>query len=79
MSTETGTPHAPDAGPARGAAWDMAGVHHTLVEWLRGHAGAADEEQAVRGIDALAEVDLHAILREGLSHAGASGQHCSAP
>ncbi len=45
-------------------AWNLADIHETLVEGLRARALAADEEQAVQGIDALSEIALHAMLAD---------------
>ncbi len=46
--------------------WDLDLVADLAAAGLRRHAGALDDEQAVRGIDALAELRLHEILRDGL-------------
>lgn len=45
-------------------------MHEALVEGLRAHAEALDEEQAVQGIDALNEVALHALLADVLRVSG---------
>jgi hypothetical protein len=54
----------------KGVMWDRTSIVHLAAEALRLHAAALDEEDAVRGIDALNETALHPILAAGFAGAG---------
>ena len=54
--------------------WDHARVASALAAGLRAEADRLDEEQAVRGLDALDELALHPLLASGL-RAGGFGAH----
>lgn len=47
--------------------WDLDLIADLAARGLEGHARALDTEQSVRGIDALSEVGLHALLRGALA------------
>lgn len=51
-------------------AWDLEHLGKVAADALSASAAALDAEQAVRGLDALDEVDLHPILAEGFARAG---------
>ncbi len=51
-------------------AWDLRAVVEALADGVRTESNRLDQEQAVRGVDALDEVALHALLRDGLTDAG---------
>jgi hypothetical protein len=50
--------------------WRCEDLAEAVAGCLRGRAAELDLEQAVRGIDALTEVELHPFVREGLAKAG---------
>lgn len=50
--------------------WRCEDLAEAAARGLRARAAELDLEQAVRGIDALAEVELHPFLRDGLASAG---------
>lgn len=50
--------------------WRCEDLAEAVAGRLRSRAAELDLEQAVRGIDALTEVELHPLLREGLAEAG---------
>ena len=50
--------------------WDHEAIAGALAAGLEERAAALDAEQAVRGLDALGEVELHEILASGLVGAG---------
>lgn len=50
--------------------WDLGLILSACAGALRGAARSLDEEQAALGIDALDELEIHPILRRGLTEAG---------
>lgn len=50
--------------------WDTEHIVKIAADSIAGWAAAADAEQAVRGVDALDELDLHPILAEGFARSG---------
>lgn len=50
--------------------WDTRFITGSLAAGLRVESDRLDAEQAVRGIDALDELSIHALLRDGLTGAG---------
>lgn len=50
--------------------WPLHDVHAAFTEGLRAAAAAVEEEQAVRGLDARGEVELHALLAEAAASSG---------
>jgi hypothetical protein len=50
--------------------WRERDITQACVASLRARAGAADEEQSPYGVDSLRELEIQAILREGLASAG---------
>lgn len=50
--------------------WDHEGIAEALAAGLEERAAALDAEQAVRGLDAMSEVELHEPLASGLASAG---------
>jgi hypothetical protein len=49
--------------------WDPRAIHHALVEGLSLHEAELAREQAVRGLDAMDELDVHPLLAHGLAAA----------
>ncbi len=50
--------------------WSADAIVHAAAEGLRVFAEALDAEQAVHGVDALEEIDLHPVIGKGLTSAG---------
>lgn len=61
----------PDETPYHPAmTWSVHDLAEALIACLAQHEAALRAEQAVHGLDALDEVDLHPVLAEGLTRAG---------